>query len=325
MPGSSGALPPTLLLTAGLGTRLRPLTDVRAKAAVPVNGEPLVHRIIRWLARAGVEDLVLNLHHRPATITGVVGDGSDCGVRVRYSWEQPVLGSAGGPRHALPLLLDRIDRPFLIVNGDTLTDVDVRALVSAHCSTDALITMALIPNPRPDKYGGVRVAADGVVEGFARAGTGGVSYHFIGVQVASGSAFAELSDGVPAESVNTWYPRLIATRRGSVRAFVCNASFRDIGTPDDYLRTSIAIAAEEGERLASGQRSSVHPSARLSRTAVWDDVVVGPEASLTECILGDGVSIPAGASYARCAIVRTTRAPKPDERIEGELLIRALE
>src|SRR4029453_6220116 len=94
-----------LVLAAGLGTRLQPLTLARAKAAAPVDGEPLVRRTIRWLTRPGLTDLVVNLHHKPETITAVVGDGSDLGARVRYSWESPVLGSAGGPRHALPLLL----------------------------------------------------------------------------------------------------------------------------------------------------------------------------------------------------------------------------
>src|SRR3954453_7159741 len=95
-----------LVLTAGLGTRLQPLTYIRAKAAVPVNGETLARRAVRWLVAQGVTDLVLNLHHRPETITGSVGDGSDMGATVRYSWEAPLLGSAGGPRHALPLLVD---------------------------------------------------------------------------------------------------------------------------------------------------------------------------------------------------------------------------
>ena len=130
-----------LVLTAGLGTRLRPLTCVRAKAALPVNGEPLVRRIIRWLAALGISDLVLNLHHKPETIAGLVGDGSDLDARVRYSWEQPVLGSAGGPRRALPLLAD----PFLLVNGDTLTNVDLDALVQLHHASGADVTMALIP------------------------------------------------------------------------------------------------------------------------------------------------------------------------------------
>ena len=75
--------PPALILTAGLGTRLRPLTDVRAKAAVPINGEPLTVRVGRWLAGLGIVDQVYNLHHHPATITACLGDGSALGVRVR--------------------------------------------------------------------------------------------------------------------------------------------------------------------------------------------------------------------------------------------------
>src|SRR3954451_24324868 len=106
--------PRALLLTAGLGTRLRPLTYARAKPAVPVNGVPLVRRILTWLRRHGASDVVLNLHHRPQSIAAVVGDGGDLGLRVRYSWEQPVLGSAGGPRHALPLLTEKTADPFLI-------------------------------------------------------------------------------------------------------------------------------------------------------------------------------------------------------------------
>src|SRR6185295_10208415 len=95
---------PALVLTAGLATRLRPLSFVRAKAALPVGDQILAQRILRWLARCGVTDAILNLHHLPHTITSILGDGAAEGVRVRYSWEMPVLGSAGGPRRALPLL-----------------------------------------------------------------------------------------------------------------------------------------------------------------------------------------------------------------------------
>src|SRR5206468_8841769 len=132
-----------LVLTAGLGTRLRPLTDVRAKPAIPVAGEPMIRRIITWLAAHGVTDLVLNLHHRPETLTAVVGDGADLSVRVRYSWEPRILGSAGGPRQALPLVAAD---PFLVVNGDTIADVDLSVLAAAHDTSDAIVTLALVPN-----------------------------------------------------------------------------------------------------------------------------------------------------------------------------------
>jgi mannose-1-phosphate guanylyltransferase len=331
MPESDVRAPRALLLTAGLGTRLRPLTDVRAKAAVPINGEPLVRRVIRILAASGIRDLVLNLHHRPASIAGLVGDGSDLGVRVRYSWEQPVLGSAGGPRHALGLVADRDEDDFLIVNGDTLTDVDISSLLARHRESGALVTMALIPNPRPDHYGGVAVSADGWVTGFARARKtpssaslhGFHGFHFIGVQVARARAFAELADGVPAESVNALYPALIARDPHSIAACVSEASFLDIGTPRDCLETSLALAETEGARLV-GANVEIGDSAVIVRSAVWDDVAIGAGARLFECVVADGVRIPAGARFERCAIVRATgRTPADDERLDGDLLVRA--
>ncbi len=307
-----------LVLTAGLGTRLRPLTCVRAKAAVPVNGEPLVCRIVNWLVGQGLSELVLNLHHKPETIAARLGDGSALGARIRYSWEQPVLGSAGGPRHALDLLSD----PFLIVNGDTLTSVDLDALAGSHAESGAHVTIAVIPNPRPEKYGGVVVSDDGWVTGFTRPDPAVASFHFVGVQMAARRAFLEVEDGVPAESVGSLYPQLIRGNPHAVRAHVSAASFRDIGTADDYLRTSLELAAVEGDRLTAGAGVRISESAHLSRTAVWDDVAIGDGASLVECVVADGARVPAGASYQRCVIVPADSCePAGRQRLEGDLLI----
>ena len=301
-----------LVLTAGLGTRLRPLTLVRAKGAVPVNGEPLARRVAAWLAGHGYQDLVFNLHHHPASIAACLGDGADLGVRVRYSWEHPVLGSAGGPRHALPLLTDGGRQRFLIVNGDTLTDVDLAALDDMHATRGALVTMAVIPNPAPDKYGGVRVT-DGWVRGFTRAGSGEDSYHFVGVQMAEAAAFRRLDDNVAAESVNWLYPQLLAENPRSIAAFVSNATFRDIGTPADCLRTSHELAALEGERPV-GRNVQIDPTAIVRGSSLWDDVKVGARAQLIDCIVADGAHIPDGSRYERSAIVQT----------DGHLLVQPL-
>ena len=321
--------PRALLLTAGLGTRLRPLTHLRAKAAVPINGEPLAVRAIRALERAGIRDLVLNLHYLPATIAGAIGDGADLGVRVRYSWEQPVLGSAGGPRHALPLVADDDGDAFLIVNGDTLTDLDIRALLARHHQSGALVTMALIRNPKPDQYGGVAVSSDGWVTGFrpraaSRDSGAAPRYHFIGVQVAQARAFADLEDGVPYESVNTLYPHLIAANPRAIAAHVAKASFLDIGTPRDCLETTLALARTEGPRL-TGARCRIHESAEIEGSVLWDDVTVGAGASLRDCIVGDGAEIPSGARYERCAIIPADgRTPGNGERVDGHLIVKAL-
>lgn len=293
--------PPALVLTAGLGTRLRPLTSVRAKGAVPVNGEPLARRVGSWLAVNGFDDLVFNLHHHPESIAACLGDGSDLGVRIRYSWERKVLGSGGGPRHALPLLTDGGAERFLIVNGDTLTNVDLDAMLGAHAHSGAAVTMALIPNPAPDKYGGVLVGGDSFVTGFSRRGTVPESFHFIGVQIVEAPVFLELEDGVPAGSVDALYPKLIARDSRSVAAFVSKASFHDIGTPADCLRTTLELAKHEGPRM--GARARIDATARVERSALWDDVTIGPAANLTECIVADGVTIPGGARFERSSIV----------------------
>ncbi len=324
---------PALVLTAGLATRLRPLSLVRAKAALPVAGEPLVRRILRWLAGYGVTDAVLNLHHLPHTITGLVGDGAGDGVRVRYSWEVPLLGSAGGPRRALPLLGSS---PFLIVNGDTLTDVDVAALVADHRQSGALVTMAVVPNAEPAKYGGVVVESDGAVSGFAkresrtspfdqlRATPSNVdeqSYHFVGVQVANAEAFASLPDNVPSESVAERYPALIAERRGSVRAFVTSAEFFDIGTPADYLRTSLLLSARDPRAARQGRRPGIDARATVEQSILWDDVEVGANVRLYRCVVTDGARVPAGSTWENATIRAANGELTDAELLVGELAI----
>lgn len=313
---------PALILTAGLGTRLRPLSYVRAKGALPVAGEALVRRILRWLAAAGVADAVLNLHHLPHTLTAVVGDGSDLGVRVRYSWETPVLGSAGGPKRALPLL--GASR-FLIVNGDTLTDVDVAAVLADHEHSDALVTMAVVPNMEPAKYSGLAVAGDGSVTHVVPRGSAERSFHFFGVQVVEAAAFDSVPPGVPYETIRTLYPALIAARLGSVRAFRSSAESFDIGTPSDYLDSSLRIAAREGSTLSIGQRAHIAADARIERSILWDDVVVEPGALVKECIVTDGVVVPADTSWHGVTLRRAIGELAPGEKHIGELAVASLQ
>lgn len=291
---------PALVLTAGLGTRLQPLSFVRAKGALPLGNEPLARRILRWLGTAGVRDAVLNLHHLPHTLTQGIGDGSDIGMRVRYSWEMPVLGSAGGPRRALPLLAatgvpDTTAGSFLIINGDTLTDVDLKAIVADHHSTGALVTMAVIPNTEPDKYSGIAADAEGRFTGFVPRGSPLPSFHFVGVQVAVPRAFDSVPAGTPYE-VPVLYPALAAAQPGSIRVFRTRADFLDIGTPADYLNTALLLAERDG-LSCTGMRSRVDFSARVERSVLWDDVIVEAGAMLKECVVADGVVVPAETSW----------------------------
>ena len=294
-------------MSAGLGTRLHPLTLVRAKPAIPVAGEPMIRRIIRGLVASGVNRLTLNLHHLPHTVTRVVGDGSDLGAQVRYSWEQPlVLGTAGGPRNALDIIGAE---HFFVVNGDTLTDVSLDDLARAHESTASLVTLALVPNTAPLRYGGLHVSSDGAVTGVAPRGASAVgSFHFLGVQAVAREAFAGAAAGQPMNSIGGLYDTLMKNRPGSVRGFVTQASFWDVGTIADYWTTSIAFAERDDVRPPAAT-PSIPSSATVTGSILRDDVKIGERATLDECIVTDHVRVPPGARYRRVVLTQ----PSADE------------
>jgi len=310
-----------LVLTAGIGSRLDPLTRIVAKPAVPVAGKTLVERVLEWLHRQGVRDVVLNLHHRPETITTIVGDGSHLGLRVRYSWEQPLLGSAGGPRHALPLL---DAETFLIVNGDTLCDFALGPMVDAHTASGVDVTMALIPNAAPDRYNSVVLDAEGRVRGFVPKGTPAsdeVRWHFIGVQIVRAALFEPLPDGVPAETVSSLYAGGLSARTLSVLGYRTRTDFLDVGTPADYLDAVSRLAAAEGGRMVEPD-VSLDRSAELRRTSVWRGARLGAGCRLDDCIVAGGVTVPPGFSASRSIVMPSALARESDRAIrQGDLAV----
>lgn len=232
-------------------------------------------------------------------------------MRVRYSWEVPVLGSAGGPKRAAPLL----GTPsFLIVNGDTLTNVDLAAIVAAHERSGAAVTMAAIPNREPDKYSGLAVNESGHVTGVVRRGSTQPSFHFVGVQVAQAAAFDGAPPDTPYESLGALYPALMKSRPGSIRAHVTEADFLDIGTPADYLDATLALSSREGRALDAGARCRIDPSATLDGTVLWDDVIVEAGVWLRDCIVTDGTRVPAGTSWHGVTIRPASGELAPTER-----------
>src|SRR5918998_456051 len=129
-----------IVMAAGLGTRLRPLTYEVPKPMVPVANRPVIELILRSLARGGVTDVVSNLHWFPETIEGRLGDGSSLGVNLTFSHEEELLGTAGGVRNVREFFGDE---PFLVMAGDALTDIDFGALAAAHSEHDGLATLAV--------------------------------------------------------------------------------------------------------------------------------------------------------------------------------------
>ena len=254
---------------------------------MPLGGRTLIERVLGWLATEHIGQVVLNLHHLPESICGVVGDGAHLGLSVRYSWESPLLGSAGGPRHALPLL-DADE--FLIINGDTLCPAPLEPIVSAHRATGADVTMAVVSNPDRLHYNGIVAAEDGRVTSFIPRGHTEHSWHFVGIQVVKASVFASLPDNVPAETVSGIYRERVQRGDGRVHVFPVTAPFFDIGTPRDYMTAAHALVPAD-DYASPG--SEVSPDARLTGTLVWPGSVVGPGATLDACVVA-GAHVPPG-------------------------------
>lgn len=152
-----------MVLAAGLGTRLKPITFGIPKPMVPVIDRPVMAHLLDLVGRHGFTDAVANLHHFPDTIRGYFGDGSAFGVNLEYNLEDELLGTAGGVR----AVRDHFgDEPFLIISGDALTDIDLTALVERHRSSGGVATLTVKRVADTSEYGVVLHAADGRITGF---------------------------------------------------------------------------------------------------------------------------------------------------------------
>jgi mannose-1-phosphate guanylyltransferase/mannose-1-phosphate guanylyltransferase/phosphomannomutase len=152
-----------MLLAAGLGTRLRPLTYDLPKPMVPVLGRPVMEHIIRLLERHGFDDVIANLHYFPDLIRDTFGDGSGHDIRLVYSYEPELLGTAGGVGNAR----DHFGgETFLIISGDALTDIDLTALWKRHKEAGGIATLSLKRVDDPSELGVVIVDDDGRIQGF---------------------------------------------------------------------------------------------------------------------------------------------------------------
>jgi mannose-1-phosphate guanylyltransferase/mannose-1-phosphate guanylyltransferase/phosphomannomutase len=151
-----------MVLAAGLGTRLRPITYGMPKPMVPVLNRPVMEHILRLLARQGFTETIANLHWFPETIEGRFGDGSGLGVELSYSREERLLGTSGGVRNAADFLGDS----FLVISGDALTDIDLAAMRDFHESHDGIATLATKRVADTSQFGVAITGADGRIQGF---------------------------------------------------------------------------------------------------------------------------------------------------------------
>ena len=225
-----------MILAAGRGERMRPLTDHTPKPLLPAGGRPLIEWHIRRLAAAGIRQLVINHAWLGAQIEQVLGDGSRLGVEIAYSPESTALETAGGIATALPLLGDA---PFLVVNGDVLSDVDFTALQQQAAQLDGRTRLAhllLVDNPPHNPAGDFGLLANGLLAARPDAGNG---LTFSGIAAYHPALFADTPAGQPAKLA----PLLrAAMAQGQVSGSRLDGLWLDVGTPE-RLAEADAIAA----------------------------------------------------------------------------------
>ena len=282
-----------MILAAGLGTRMRPLTLLRAKPVLPVLNRPLLHWTLEHLARHGVDDVVVNLHHLPDTVSEALEEWPRSAMRLRYSREDRILGTAGGPRAIRDLFGDE---PFLLINGDTLFNFDVGRLVQRHRASGAQATLALLPNPDPRLYGPVVTDASGRVLSIAgrpRRARGTRSL-FTGVHVLDPVLLDRLPAGASDSVLDLYVPMLAAGER--VQGVRLRGAWYDFGRPSLYRDAQLKLLPGRGrDRVLLHPAAQVAPTARLRRAVVGEGARIGAEARVERSILWDAATVEEGA------------------------------
>jgi mannose-1-phosphate guanylyltransferase len=299
-----------VILVGGEGTRLRPLTSTVPKPVVPLVDRPFIAFMLEWLSRHDVDDVIMSCGFLATAVRNVLGDGSAYGIRLRFVEEPEPRGTAGALKYAEPLL----DERFLMLNGDTLTDLDITAQVAQHERTGAIGTLALVPVADPRSYGLVRLAPDGAVREFVEK----PSSDQIDTNLISAGAYVlerSILDLVPADQ-NVSIEREVWPRLVGKGLYGCSheAYWMDIGTPERYLqgtfdiiegRVHTAVWERMGDRFlsidpdATVRGRTVPPALVEAGAHVERGVRLGPLV-----VLGSGVRIGAGSVVERAVVLQ---------------------
>lgn len=317
-----------MILAAGYGTRLWPLTLQRAKPAVPFLNRPLISYSIEYLARFGIKQLIINLHHRPESVQAAVLANIPPHLHVEFSYEPEVLGTGGAldkVRHQLE------DGTFVVINGKIITEVNLTAVLDTHRRQRALATLVLRPNPARERFSRVEVDASGHIVRFAGFPEPGhssstselseVPLLFTGIQVMEPGIFNYIPRHQFSHTTTEAFPRAI--ERGEIiAAHITTEPWYELSTLQRYLDTHLLFLHQRGESVITGQGSQIEAGAMVHDCVIWDNVRVGSGASLNRCVVGDGTVIPSGSTFTQAAIVPRSFCPQPETgEIVGELLV----
>lgn len=278
-----------MIVAAGRGTRLLPLTHLRPKPALPVRGIPLVGYTLALLAHAGVREVVINVHHLPEALAEAARAWCPPGVELRFSPERELLGTGGAIRRVADFL--RESDPCLVLGGDMLCDVDLPALIERHRAGGQWATLLLREDPRAARFGTIGVDGEGDVRRIGRRLDRGGEERaglYTWVNVLSPRALDALPEREAFGHLDAWIFPLASDAPGRVRGVVSGVEdglWEPVGTPREYLETNLAPrrlsywdadarARAAGARLEPelvvGAGAELGPGARLRRAVVWD-------------------------------------------------------
>ena len=198
-----------MILAAGQGTRLRPLTDCIPKPMVLVAGKPILEHNLELLARHGIRDVLINLHHQPRTIVDHFGDGSRWGVHITYSFEPELLGTAG----AVKRVQEQFDSTFLVLYGDNLTTCDLSRLVIFHRAKGGIATIALHYRDDPTASGIADLDdQDRIIQFVEKPEPEQIFSHWVsaGILVLEPEVLDVIPDGTPSDFGRDLFPSLLA-------------------------------------------------------------------------------------------------------------------
>ncbi len=320
-----------MVMAAGLGTRLRPITNEIPKPVVPVGNVAIVEQLVRLLAAHGVNEVIANLHWFPETVRRRLGDGSELGVEVSYREEEELLGTAGGVRNVADFLTAGDEEAFLVLAGDALTDVDLTELAAAHRNNGGVATLAVKQVPDVSQYGVIVTGPDGRIEGFQEKPAPMEALSDLVncmVYAFSPEIFEYFPDDDPVDFANDVFPALLENDV-PFHVHEIDRYWNDVGTLREYLQGNLdvvegsvevprlggeivdgelpreapAVLGDDVEvegRVLFGDGCRIGGGAQLSGPLViGPGAEVGEGAHVKEAVLLPGVSVPGGGVLAR--------------------------
>lgn len=300
-----------MILAAGLGQRMEPLSLACPKPALPILDVPLVLHMVRHLAGQGVERVVVNTHVQPRTLHRALAEAP---IPVDFSHEEVLLGSAGGIRAARALLEGT--SPFLVLNADMWIDLDVGALLARHRQAGAIATVALREDPRKQAFGTIGYDRGKLVRRITDRISTGPEYAnglFIGVQVMEPAIFGRMPQRSPLGTMDDVYVPMLASGEAlAVWLQPAAADWWPVGRPGELLEAN-QRALERATDGGTGVRSA--PDARVEGEVVapaW----VGSDARVAAgarvgpwTVVGRGAVVPAESTWSRALLLPNSRPP----------------